>query len=247
MSTRSFPGLSFITFRGLRQRFHFTVSFMFATRERNVLLLYNGRFNEKHDFIALEIIEEQIQLTFSAGEVKTTVSPFVLGGVSDGQWHRVQLHYYNKPNIGRLGFPHGPSDEKVAVVAVDDCDIAMAIRFGGQIGNYSCAAQGMQTGQKKSLDLTGPLLLGGVPNLPEDFPVRNRDFVGCMRDLTIDSKTVDMASFVANNGTAAGCTAKKDFCTESVCLNGGMCVNKWSTYSCGCPLGYGGKNCEQGN
>lgn len=41
----------------------------FATRERNALLLYNGRFNEKHDFIALEIIEEQIQLTFSAGEV----------------------------------------------------------------------------------------------------------------------------------------------------------------------------------
>ncbi|KAK6318507.1 hypothetical protein J4Q44_G00117980 [Coregonus suidteri] len=245
MSTRSFPGQSFITFRGLRQRFHFTVSFMFATRERNVLLLYNGRFNEKHDFIALEIIEEQIQLTFSAGEVKTKVSPFVLGGVSDGQWHRVQLHYYNKPNIGRLGFPHGPSGEKVAVVAVDDCDIAMAIRFGGQIGNYSCAAQGMQTGQKKSLDLTGPLLLGGVPNLPEDFPVRNRNFVGCMRDLTIDSKTVDMASFVANNGTAAGCTAKKDFCTKSVCLNGGMCVNKWSTYSCDCPLGYGGKNCEQ--
>lgn len=41
----------------------------FATRERNALLLYNGRFNEKHDFIALEIIEEQIQLTFSAGEL----------------------------------------------------------------------------------------------------------------------------------------------------------------------------------
>ena len=40
----------------------------FATRERNALLLYNGRFNEKHDFIALEIIEEQVQLTFSAGE-----------------------------------------------------------------------------------------------------------------------------------------------------------------------------------
>lgn len=39
----------------------------FATQERNALLLYNGRFNEKHDFIAVEIIEEQIQLTFSAG------------------------------------------------------------------------------------------------------------------------------------------------------------------------------------
>lgn len=40
----------------------------FATRDRNALLLYNGRFNEKHDFVALEIIDEQVQLTFSAGE-----------------------------------------------------------------------------------------------------------------------------------------------------------------------------------
>uniref|UniRef100_A0A6Q2XMX3 Cadherin EGF LAG seven-pass G-type receptor 1 n=1 Tax=Esox lucius TaxID=8010 RepID=A0A6Q2XMX3_ESOLU len=245
MTTRSFPGQSFITFRGLRQRFHFTVSFMFATRERNALLLYNGRFNEKHDFIALEIIEEQVHLTFSAGEAKTVVHPFVPGGVSDGQWHSVQLHYYNKPNIGHLGIPHGPSGEKVAVVAVDDCDIAMAVRFGNQIGNYSCAAQGTQTGQKKSLDLTGPLLLGGVPNLPEDFPVRNRDFVGCMRNLSIDSKPTDMASFIANNGTTAGCPAKRNFCTRDVCQNGGVCINRWNTYSCDCPLGYGGKNCDQ--
>ncbi|XP_030620817.1 cadherin EGF LAG seven-pass G-type receptor 1 [Chanos chanos] len=245
MTTRSFPGQSFLTFRGLRQRFHFSVSFMFATRERNALLLYNGRFNERHDFLAIEIVEEQIQLTFSAGEAQTGVSPFVPGGVSDGHWHTVHLHYYNKPNIGRLGLPHGPSGEKVAVVAVDDCDITMALRFGGQIGNYTCAARGTQTGPKKSLDLTGPLLLGGVPNLPEDFPVRNRDFVGCIKDLTIDSKLVDMASFIANNGTTAGCAAKRNFCTQSVCHNGGLCVNKWNTYSCNCPLGFGGKNCDQ--
>lgn len=56
----------------------------------------------------------------------------------------------------------------------------------------------------RSLDLTGPLLLGGVPNLPEDFPVRNRDFVGCMKKLSIDSKPIDMDSYIANNGTAPG-------------------------------------------
>lgn len=42
--------------------------YRFATKERNGLLLYNGRFNEKHDFVALEVIQEQVQLTFSAGE-----------------------------------------------------------------------------------------------------------------------------------------------------------------------------------
>lgn len=45
--------------------------FSFATKEPNGLLLYNGRFNEKHDFIAMEIINEQIQLTFSAGKTLT--------------------------------------------------------------------------------------------------------------------------------------------------------------------------------
>lgn len=57
--------------------------------------------------------------------------------------------YCLKPNIGRLGIPHGPSGEKVAVVTVDDCDTAVAVRFGSLIGNYTCAAQGTQSGSKK--------------------------------------------------------------------------------------------------
>lgn len=56
---------------------------------------------------------------------------------------------FQQPNIGRLGLPHGPSGEKVAVVTVDDCDTAVAVRFGNLVGNYSCAAQGTQSGSKK--------------------------------------------------------------------------------------------------
>lgn len=37
-----------------------------------------------------------MQLTFSAGETTTTVTPQVPGGVSDGRWHSVQVQYYNK-------------------------------------------------------------------------------------------------------------------------------------------------------
>ncbi|XP_008408015.1 cadherin EGF LAG seven-pass G-type receptor 2 isoform X5 [Poecilia reticulata] len=245
MTTRNFPPNSFLTFKGLRQRFHFTLSLTFATKEPNGLLMYNGRFNEKHDFIAMEIINEQIQLTFSAGETQTTVSPFILGGVSDGQWHTVEVHYYNKPILNQAGLPQGPSDQKVVVVTVDDCDSSVALRFGHMIGNYSCSAQGSQSGSKKSLDLTGPLLLGGVPKLPEDFPVRNQQFVGCMKNLRIDNQHVDMASYIANNGTLPGCSAKRHFCNNNPCVNGGTCVNLWGSFSCDCLLGFGGQNCER--
>ncbi|KAI4824420.1 hypothetical protein KUCAC02_012932, partial [Chaenocephalus aceratus] len=165
VTARSFPPKSFAMFRGLRQRFHLSISLTFATLENSGLLFYNGRFNEKHDFIALEIQEGQVVLKYSTGESSTQVSPFLPGGVSDGNWHTVHIHYYNKPATrypkrSMSGEAQGPSDEKIAVVSVDDCDTALSLRFGTQLGNYSCAAQGKQTSNKKSLDLTGPLFLG---------------------------------------------------------------------------------------
>ncbi|XP_048462262.1 cadherin EGF LAG seven-pass G-type receptor 3 [Rhincodon typus] len=245
VTARSFPPKSFVMFHGLRQRFHMTISLLFATQENNGLLFYNGRFNEKHDFIAVEIIDGQVQLKYSTGESMTLVTPYLPGGVSDGQWHTIQVQYYNKPKIGSIGIAQGPSEQKVAILTVDDCDTSIAVRFGDDIGNYSCAAEGVQSSSKKSLDLTGPLLLGGVPNLPENFPVINREFVGCMKELHIDSKRVDMAAYIANNGTFPGCNMKQSFCDSNPCKNGGTCMVIWETFLCECPLGFGSKDCGQ--
>lgn len=63
--------------------------------------------------------------------------------------------------------------------------------------------------------------------MPEDFPVHNRQFIGCMRNLSIDSKPIDMASFIANNGTLPGMSNyrlksqhKKALCCSCVCVTG---------------------------
>lgn len=46
------------------------------------------------------------------------------------------------------------------------------------------------------LDLTGPLQLGGLPSLPTDFQVQNKDFEGCISDLHIDHEFVDLNGYV---------------------------------------------------
>lgn len=54
-----------------------------------------------------------------------------------------------QPVLNQAGLPQGPSDQKVVVVTVDNCDSSVALRFGHVIGNYTCSAQGSQSGSKK--------------------------------------------------------------------------------------------------
>lgn len=61
-------------------------------------MLYNGRYNDKHDFIAMEIIDSQLVVSFSLGANISKVSAQIPGGVSDGQWHEAELEYLNRVN-----------------------------------------------------------------------------------------------------------------------------------------------------
>ena len=68
----------------------------FATRERNGLLLYNGRYNERHDFIALELIDGRLQFSFSLGANLTRVVLEQAQSLADGSWHTVIVDYVNR-------------------------------------------------------------------------------------------------------------------------------------------------------
>lgn len=68
------------------------------------MLLYNGRYNERHDFIAIETISSGagvdggpgIRFTFSLGGTKTETT--VAGEVADAEWHTIEVYYYNRVN-----------------------------------------------------------------------------------------------------------------------------------------------------
>ena len=72
----------------------------FATRARDGLLLYNGRYNEQHDFIALEVVDGAVRFSFSVGSGAYHVTGRVQGGVSDGGWHQVEVDYHNRVSAG---------------------------------------------------------------------------------------------------------------------------------------------------
>ena len=79
-----------------------SVCYSFATIENDALLFYNGRYNERHDFVAMEIVNKQVQFSFSLGSEITRVHAKIEGGVSDGQWHQVTVTYFNRVGQCRI-------------------------------------------------------------------------------------------------------------------------------------------------
>ncbi|XP_043461123.1 protocadherin-like wing polarity protein stan isoform X2 [Leptopilina heterotoma] len=239
LRARSFNPTTFLTFPSLKQRHRFHLSLRFATESVNGLLLYNGRYNEKHDFVALEIVDSQIEFSFSLGDEVTRATASVPGGVSDGEWHKVQISYINR----------------TVVVALDNCDVALALKYGEKLGaKWNCAGRSEQILEQRCnivtetchrfLDLTGPLQLGGLPAIPSSFQVRNKDYTGCISDFYIDHKLIDLNSYVADNGTTSGCPEKRAFCESTPCYHGGKCREVWSGYVCECEEGFSGSQCS---
>ncbi|KAH9423108.1 Cadherin EGF LAG seven-pass G-type receptor 2 [Dermatophagoides pteronyssinus] len=238
LRSRSFVTGSYLTFSALKQRYRLNLKLRFATRQSNGLLLYNGRYNELHDYIGLELINGRVYFSFSLGGVnRAQVS--VGNRLNDGQWHHVQVNYVNR----------------TATLILDNCDEALlsAVDRYDLGPEFACAnrttlilesrcSDRMQT-CFRFLDLTGPLQIGGLPPLPTEFQVENTDFNGCISDLRIDHNLVDFDGYVANNGTIVGCPSKKSFCNTNSCNGRGQCEDAWNGYVCRCENGYTGQDC----
>lgn len=240
LKARSFHSGSFLTFPSLKQRYRLHIQLKFATLETNGLLLYNGRYNERHDFIALEIINGAIEFSFSLGSNISRARTTIVGGVSDGNWHTVNINYINKS----------------VTLTIDDCDTELAIQHGQDLGGpWACAnhsslildnrCSSLTETCHRFLDLTGPLQIGGLPSIPAYFQVNSKSFSGCISDLHVDHQFIDLNTFVADNGSVAGCPEKHTFCSSGPCQNGASCIEGWSTYQCECMPGWAGKDCSE--
>lgn len=238
LMARSFTRNSFLTFPSINKRHRLNIQLKFATMRDNGLLLYNGRYNDENDFIALEIINGRVTFSFSLGERIESVMVDQHKKVSDGNWHTVEVNYFNR----------------TVQLSIDNCDTALAYSNLGQ--SWNCANRTTLVLERRCaslteschrfLDLTGPLQLGGLPKIATQFQIHSHDFIGCIKDVYLDHRYVDLNSYIADNGTIAGCPQKSASCSSEPCFNGGTCREGWGEgWQCECLDGFSGNACQE--
>ncbi|KAG8236177.1 hypothetical protein J437_LFUL013443 [Ladona fulva] len=198
-----------------------SVSLKMRTSEPDSLLMFNGMAAE--EYFALEILDGHLylHLDLGSGSIRVKAAP---GRVDDSAWHEIWVR-----REGREGS-----------VTVD----GTTVRFS-------------TPGESSQLDLDGPLLLGGVGSrLPGPIPPNiwtvslRRGFVGCVRDLVINGRVIDIAGFARKQDGASikpWCRILSHQCIHpSPCLHGGKCFEGWNRFICDCSsTAYSGPTCAK--
>ncbi|XP_077368177.1 basement membrane-specific heparan sulfate proteoglycan core protein isoform X9 [Festucalex cinctus] len=102
---------------------------------------------------------------------------------------------------------------------------------------------GSSQGKFKGLDLNEELHVGGYPNYTAVAKTAGikTGFVGCVRQLVIQGEEVIFKDVDRSSTGVTNCPT----CKDHPCQNGGRCEDSdTSLYTCGCPRGFTGSNCQ---
>ncbi|XP_038055904.1 protocadherin Fat 4-like [Patiria miniata] len=201
------------------------ITLHFTTVSPNSLLMYNhdGTSTANAEFLTLEIVAGKMQFSYNLGDGITMITTDKM--VSDGQWHKVEARR------------NGKNGELI----VDDCPLSLP--------TGTCRATGA-TGSQTNLDVNNVALsLGGTMSidtiLPRAWQVSSADFLGCMREISINGETLDLSSPLAQRGTSEGCDRDTETCSNNPCSGNSVCVDEWWNRWCQCEAGFTGDNCDK--
>ncbi|XP_052547646.1 basement membrane-specific heparan sulfate proteoglycan core protein isoform X11 [Tympanuchus pallidicinctus] len=109
----------------------------------------------------------------------------------------------------------------------------------------SAPVQRSSPGKSQGLNLHSPLYLGGVE--PPLRPPTNASFQGCIGEVSINGKKVDLSySFLRSRGV--GQCGQSSPCLHAPCLHGGRCLPLPAgspPFRCLCTPGFSGPRCER--
>ncbi|XP_076637715.1 neurexin 1 isoform X2 [Colletes latitarsis] len=189
-----------------------TISFKIRTNEPNGLIMYSrSGAHSRQDLFAFEIFRGHLYLHADLGSGHEKVKSSKKR-VDDGTWHDVALRRV----------------EREGRVTVDGWTVEFRT-----------------PGDSSQLDLDGLLYIGGVgaPFAPLTVPpvlwtgALRQGYVGCLRDLVINSQPIDIAGYAQQQDSGAvrpACHSQPSHCPSRPCMHGGHCLEGWNRFHCDC-------------
>ncbi|XP_061629021.1 neural-cadherin-like isoform X1 [Phyllopteryx taeniolatus] len=243
---RSFLGNGYTWFPPLKPCFDSHLSLEFMTEEDDGLLLYAGPLatllpGDVEDFMAIELIGGAPSLKINHGSGTLVLQLISNAGLSDRRWHRLDVR----------------SDSKEVRFTMDRCSTAIVMETEGVDSwamtedRSSCEIRGITPNWDKYLNASHVLQLGGVNvNLSYEYPqLQHKHYIGCIRNLRLDSKLYDLGSPAESVNSVPGCYFMDDHCTNTErqedCDKTGRCDGEWGPVNCQCESGFTGPQCDQ--
>ena len=188
--------MAFEGIKGAWEELHIFIKF--KPRSDNGIILYNGgaeSLASTQDYILVQLINGHIQLKFECGS-----GPAVIN------YHeRVVMNAWNTVEIDRFR------------------------QYGSISLNGNVAMKGVSQGHSIALNLGVYMIVGGNDDslkggvgMPLNGSV-SKGFNGCIQDMIINGKRVDLVRDFLVNKEIIDCNSKFSPCVPSPCVNNGVC------------------------
>ncbi|XP_018016523.1 neural-cadherin isoform X4 [Hyalella azteca] len=251
MTTRSFRGTGYAWFPALAMCDNSHISLEFLTRRPDGLLLYNGPITPPEadgikvsDFIAIELEggRPRLLIDFGSGTLELKVN--TKSNLNDGNWHQIDV-FWDTENV-RIDVDHCLGAE---VTEPEDGSDPIFDSSG-------CQATGAVPRFNEYLNVNAPLQLGGLAHEQPDSAAygwshvpHGRPFMGCIRNLMVNSELYDLTRPGMARGTQMGCPQLEEACRDNTiianCGPNGICAGSISHPVCKCKPGWTGPSCEE--
>ncbi|KAJ1193131.1 hypothetical protein NDU88_002436 [Pleurodeles waltl] len=242
---RTFTSTGYAWFPALSLCFESRISLEFITEVADGLLFYTGPMahqqpEEVEDFILLELKRGTPSLTISHGSGSLVLLLPSNVNVADRHWHHIQI----------------TSDGKKVQMILDHCS-AVLVNEGrvpavemSQEAQVQCEVSGETPGNERFLNVYQPLQLGGIKDVIShpDQGLSYKGFIGCIRNLIVDSKMYDLERPAESLYSEPGCALTDGVCQVAgmpSCGVHGVCLSDWGSFSCDCNPGYSGGSCSK--
>ncbi|KAJ6663946.1 hypothetical protein lerEdw1_008900 [Lerista edwardsae] len=250
----TFRGRGYAWFPAIKPCFQSRISLDFITEVASGLLLYNGpvarvKPGEAEDFIALELSDGVPSLTLSHGSGILFLRLSEKINVADRRWHNIKII-----NDGKASVKYDPS--KRVQLILDHCiNVSIkndngALDEGSKVDESVCKVSSETPRNKRFLNVHQPLQLGGVKKaVPFHTSQKHfRGFIGCIRNVVIDSQVYNLEHPAESLNSAPGCALTDGLCQKAgvpSCGIHGKCIGDWSSFKCDCLTGYTGSRCDK--